>query len=212
MAQQPALTKPSVRLVRSVDEADLVARCKAGEPKALRKLFEAQRAHVHGFLFRVVGSNVHMDDLLQDTFLEVYRSLPGFRGESSLRTWIDRCAVRVAYAHFRRKSRTPRLEPVHAVAADAATPEERTVRREAVRRLYAELERLEPNQRLAFTLSAIEGRSSREIAKLMDSTTTTAKLRAWRGRRALESRARKDPLLSEFLSGHAPTPGQEDDP
>lgn len=209
MAQQPVLSKSGFRLVHSVDDSDLVARCRAQEPAALRKLFEAERRRVHGLLFRVVGSNVHMDDLLQDTFLEVFRSLPGFRGESSLRTWIDRCAVRVAFAHFRKKARGLRLEPVHDVASLAASPEESTVRREAVRRLYSELERLEPVQRLAFTLTAVEGRSSSEVAALMDCTVTTAKLRAWRARRALESRARKDPLLSEFL-GSAPAVEQEE--
>jgi RNA polymerase sigma factor (sigma-70 family) len=119
--------------------------------------------------------------------------------------------VRVAYAHFRKKSRVPWLEPVHTVASDAASPEERAVRREAVRRLYAELERLEPSQRLAFTLTAVEGRTSREVAELMESTVTTAKLRAWRARRTLEGRARKDPLLSEFLAG-ALVSEQEENP
>jgi RNA polymerase sigma-70 factor, ECF subfamily len=201
MANQPALSSPTLRLVRLGGEDDLVARCKAGEPAALRKLFESERTRVHGLLFRVVGSNVNMDDLLQDTFLEVFRSLPGFRGESALRTWIDRCAVRVAYAYFRRKSHSTWVEPLHDVASGAPSPEERAVRREAVRRLYAELERLEPRQRIAFTLTAIEGRTSYEVAELMDSTVTAAKLRAWRARRSLESRARKDPLLSEFLAG-----------
>ena len=71
--------------------------------------------------------------------------------------------------------------------------------REAVRRIYAELDRLEPRQRLAFTLFTIENRSLREVAEVMESTLATAKIRVWRARRALEERAKKDPLLSEFL-------------
>ena len=71
--------------------------------------------------------------------------------------------------------------------------------REAVRRLYAELDRLEPRLRLAFTLFAIENRSLREVAEIMESTLATAKIRVWRARRALEERAKKDPLLSEFF-------------
>jgi RNA polymerase sigma-70 factor (ECF subfamily) len=191
-------------LVQPGEEADLVRRCRAGEPEALRKLFERERLHVHRLLYRVVGSNTHMDDLIQDTFLEVFRSLPSFRGESSLRTWIHRCAVRVAYAHFRRKARLPALEPVQDMDSEAPSPEERTSRREAVRRLYAELDKLEPKQRMAFTLFALEGHSLREIAEIMESTLTTAKVRAWRARRTLEGRARKDPLLAEFLAGGSP--------
>jgi RNA polymerase sigma-70 factor (ECF subfamily) len=200
MVHRPAGSNPRVWLVQPDEEADLVARCKAGDAQALRRLFDRERSRVHRVLYRVVGSNAHMDDLLQDTFLEVFRSLPSFRGESSIRTWIDSCAVRVAYAYFKRKARFPLLEPVQDVSSGAPSPEDRSSRRDAVRRLYAELDNLEPRQRVAFTLFAIEGRSLREIAEIMDSTLTTAKLRTWRARRALRSRAQKDPLLSEFLT------------
>lgn len=201
MVQKPAPRGAAVWLVRPPEELELVQRCRAREPEALRVLFERERAYVHRLLYRVVGSNTHMDDLIQDTFVEVFRSLPSFRGDSSLRTWIHRCAVRVAYAHFKRKARLPTLEPVQDLDSEAPGPEERTSRREAVRRLYAELDRLEPRQRMAFTLFAFEGRSLREIAEIMESSLSTAKIRTWRARRRLESRARKDPLLSEFLAG-----------
>lgn len=188
-----------MRVVRLSEEADLVARCTAGDPAAQRALFERERRRVHALLYRVIGSNAPMDDLLQETFLQVFRSLPSFRGESSLSTWIDRCAVRVAYAHFGRKSRTPPLECVPDIEADIPSAEERTSMREAVRRLYAELDRLDPRLRLAFTLFAVENRSLREVAEVMESSLATAKIRVWRARRALEARAKSDPLLSEFI-------------
>jgi RNA polymerase sigma-70 factor (ECF subfamily) len=199
MVLRPVPSSQPLRLVRPTEEADLVARCTAGEPSAQRELFERERSRVHALLYRVVGSNAHMDDLLQDTFLQVFRSLPTFRGESSLRTWIDRCAVRVAFAHFGRKARVPVLECVQDVEAEAPSAEERTSMREAVRRLYAELDRLEPRQRMAFTLFAIENRTLRDIAEIMESTLATAKIRVFRARRALEKRAKQDPLLSEFF-------------
>jgi RNA polymerase sigma-70 factor (ECF subfamily) len=187
--------------VRPDEESELVARCQARDPAALRALFDRQRSRVHRLLYRVVGANTQMDDLIQDTFLEVFRSLPGFRGESSVGTWIDRCAVRVAYSHFERRKRSPLLEPVPELSSGAPSPEERTSRRDAVRRLYAQLDRLDPRQRMAFTLFALEGRTLREIAAIMDCTIATAKIRAWRARRALERRAKEDPVLSEFLDG-----------
>jgi RNA polymerase sigma-70 factor (ECF subfamily) len=203
MVQRPIPATAPLRVVRLAEEADLVARATAGDAGAQRALFERERSRVHGLLYRVVGTNAHMDDLIQDTFLEVFRSLGSFRGESSLRTWIDRCAVRVAYAYFRRKARTPPLEAVQDFGADAPSAEERTSLREAVRRLYAELDRLEPRQRMAFSLFAIENRSLREVADVMESSLATAKIRVWRARRALERRAKKDVLLSEFLADDA---------
>jgi RNA polymerase sigma-70 factor, ECF subfamily len=189
-----------LRLVHGNDEADLVARCVAGDADAQRVLFERERTRVHRLLYRVMGSNAQLDDLIQDAFLEVFRSLPGFRGDSTLRTWIDRCAVRVAYAHFKRKRRYPLLMAVPEEVSDSPSAEERTSMREAVRRLYGELNRLEPNQRIAFTLFAIEGRSQRDVADIMNCTVATVKIRVWRARRALEERARRDPLLAEFLT------------
>jgi RNA polymerase sigma-70 factor (ECF subfamily) len=191
----------ALRVVRQPEEQQFVARCVAGESAALRQLWDRERVRVHGVLFRVVGANTHMDDLLQDAFLEVFRSLPGFRGESSLRTWIDRCVVRVAYAYFRRKERLPALEGLQDPHSASPSAEERASLREAARRLYQELDRLETKQRIAFTLHAIEDRPLREVAEIMESTEVTAKLRVWRARQALEKRARKDPLLAEFL-GH----------
>ena len=155
-----------MRLVRPTEEAELVERCTAGDPAAQRALFERERSRVHALLYRVVGSNAQMDDLLQDAFLQVFRSLPSFRGESSLRTWIDRCAIRVAFAHFARKSRGPALECVQDVAAEAPNAEERTSMREAVRRLYAELDRLEPRQRLA--LETPRGRAAHRACSRFD--------------------------------------------
>ncbi len=189
----------TLRVVRPPD-ASLTARCVAGDGAALRELFEGERLRVHALLFRVVGSNAALDDLLQDAFLEVFRSLPSFRGESSLRTWIDRCVVRAAYAHFRQKARVPVLESLQDPAAQSPSAEERTALREAARRFYAELERLDAKQRVAFTLFAVEDRPLREVAEIMESSVVTAKLRVWRARRALEKRAKKDPLLCEFLS------------
>ncbi len=191
---------PALQVVRLPEEADFVARCVAGDPRAQRELFERERVRLHGLLFRVVGSNIHIEDLLQDAFLEIFRSLPSFRGQSSLRTWMDRCAVRVAYAHFGRKGRSPTLESLQDPAAKDPSAEERTSLREAARRLYSALDRIEAKQRLAFTLFAIEDRSLSEVAELMEATIVTTKVRVWRARRALEARAQKDPLLREFLA------------
>jgi RNA polymerase sigma-70 factor (ECF subfamily) len=193
------LSPHPMRLVRAADDAEFVARCQAGDPAALRALFQRERSRVHALLFRVVGSNALIDDLLQDTFLEVFRSLPSFRGESALRTWIDRCAVRVAYAHFARKRRSPALQSVADVEAEDPSAVDRASMREAVRRLYAELDRLEPRQRIAFTLFEVEGRSQREIAELTGASLAAVKVRIWRARHALEARAKEDPLLSDFF-------------
>jgi RNA polymerase sigma-70 factor (ECF subfamily) len=113
---------------------------------------------------------------------------------------MDRCTTRVAFAYFRQKSRRPAMEGLQEVPTLVPGAEERTALREAARHLYAELDRLEPGQRLAFTLYAIENMPIKQIAEITESSAGATKLRVWRARRTIEKRAKRDPLLAEFLS------------
>lgn len=195
MAELPA----PMRIVKAPEDLELAARCVAGDRQAQRALFARERQRIHSTLFRIVGSNAHIDDLVQDAFLEVFRSLRGFRGESSLATWIDRCTVRVAYAYFRSKALVPRLETVSDVAAGDASAEQRVMHREAARRLYGLLDRLEPTQRIAFSLHKLDGKPLTEVAEMMESSLVATKVRVWRARQFIEHRAKSDPLLKDYV-------------
>ena len=200
MATEAPLANP-LRLVTAPEDLELVKRCVAGDRQAQRELFAQQRQRVHWTLFRILGHSQHLEDLIQDTFLAVYRSLGSFRGEALLSTWVERCTVRVAYAYFRRKALVPRLEPVYDydVLSGAPSAEQRVMHREAARRLYALLDRLEPSQRIAFTLHVLDHKPLKEVADLMQSSVGNTKLRVFRARRTIEQRAAKDSLLSEFV-------------
>ncbi|HXX65714.1 MAG TPA: sigma-70 family RNA polymerase sigma factor [Polyangiaceae bacterium] len=187
-----------------MDDRELVAQCIAGDRGAQRRLFEREKRRVHATLFRVLGSNQGIDDLLQEVFLAVFRGLSTFRGEAALSTWIDRCAVRVAFAYVRGKRGRHYLELVpEDVSADVPGPERRALAREAASHLYEALEGLEPKQRLAFSLFAIDDRSLSEVASLMEASMVATKARVWRARRYLEKRARVDPVLCEYLAASA---------
>lgn len=196
-AQSPA----AVRLVTAPEDLELAARCVSGDRAAQRALFARERHRIHSTLFRILGHSTHLDDLIQDAFVEVFRSLASFRGESSLSTWVERCTVRVAYGYFRRKALVPRLEPVLDVVAGVPSAEQRVIHREAARRLYALIDRLEPGQRIAYTLHQLDGKPLREVALLMDASLVATKVRVFRARRSIEQRAKKDPLLCEFVIG-----------
>ena len=188
-------------LVTAPEDLELVKRCVAGDRKAQQALFARERNHVHWTLFRILGHSQHLEDLIQDAFLEVFRSLGSFRGESSLSTWVERCTVRVAYGYFRRKALVPRLEPVLELVNGAPSAEQRVMHREAARRLYALLDRLEPSQRIAYTLHELDNKPLKEVAVLMQASLVTTKVRVFRARRNIEKRAENDPLLREFVVG-----------
>jgi RNA polymerase sigma-70 factor (ECF subfamily) len=186
--------------VKAPEDLALAERCVAGDRASQQRLFHGHKRRMHATLYRVLGSNAYMDDLLQEAFMNVFRSLRLFRGESSLATWIDRCTVRVAWAHIaQRKARAPHLELVADVPAGDASAEDRVLAREAARRLYAELDKMDPKQRLAFTLHVIDGRPLSEVAELMEATLVATKTRVLRARRSIVKRARRDPALASFV-------------
>jgi RNA polymerase sigma-70 factor (ECF subfamily) len=190
---------------RAVTDLALADRCVSGDRAAQRELFQREKRRVHATLYRVLGSNNEMEDLVQDAFIEVFKSLARFRGEAQLATWIDRITVRVAYAHLtRRRLRAARLESVPEMPAHDASAEQRVAMRQAARRLYEVLDRLDVKLRLAFTLHAFDGRPLAEVAELMGASVMATKTRVWRARRVVEKQARRDPHLAEFLQGTEP--------
>ena len=186
-----------------VDDVLLVDRCLTGEPAATRELFRRHRNRVHASLFRVLGSNRDMDDLLQDAFIQVFQSLRGWRAEASLATWIDRVSVRVAYRYLSQRGRRIQTDPMvddESIPGGEQTDDRHQLARDGVRRLYAVLDDLGAASRLAFTLHEIDGRPLAEVADLVGSTVTATKLRVWRARKRIETAAAADPVLREFLA------------
>jgi RNA polymerase sigma-70 factor, ECF subfamily len=186
-----------------VEDVLLVDRCLTGEPAATREMFRRHRGRVHASLYRVLGSNRDMDDLLQEAFIQVFQSLRGWRAEASLATWIDRVSVRVAYRYLSQRGRrvvTDVLDGDEVGPGIEGPGARRQLARDGVKRLYQVLDELGPAARLAFTLHEIDGRPLAEVAELVGSSVTATKLRVWRARKKIEQAAGEDPVLREFLA------------
>lgn len=194
--------------VAYVEDLVLVDRCLEGHEAAARDLFRRHRPRVHASLYRVLGSNRDMEDLLQEVFVQVFGSLRSWRAEASLATWIDRIAVRVAWRWLGQRRARPEAELVDdSVVAPDVGGARQAHAREGVRRLYAALATLSPAARVAFALHEIDGRPLAEVATVTATSLTATKLRVWRARRALHALAAADPILREFLDDTAPAPG-----
>lgn len=181
-------------------DRDLAHRAASGDRGAQRELFLAQRGAVHHALYRILGANRDLEDLLQDAFFEIFRALPSFRGDSTLSRWCQTIATRVAYLTISRRRPQPvDLALVEEILPDGIDARKQVVLREAARRLYAALDRVEAKQRVAFALAVIDGRSLAEVAELTDSTVIAVKTRVWRARKDLMKRAAKDEVLSGYL-------------
>lgn len=185
----------------NLEDAILVDRCLEGEQAAARELFQRQHGRIQATLYRILGSNRDMDDLLQDTFVQVFKSLNTFRGEARLSTWVDRIAVRVAYRHIsQKKPAIFAIELADELQGASIMPSRHASAREGVRRFYAALSELSATARIAFTLHELDGKSVAQVATCVGASMTATKLRIWRARRALYRKAAGDPILAEFLS------------
>lgn len=181
-------------------DLDLARRAASGERAAQRELFLEQRTNVHRALFRILGSNRELEDLLQDAFIEIFRALPSFRGDSTLGRWCQTIAIRIAYLTIsRRRPPAVDLTLVEESVASDIDVRRHAVAREATRRLYAALDRIEAKQRIAFALAVIDGKSLTEVAELTETSMFAVKTRVWRARRELMRRSRKDAVLSAYL-------------
>jgi len=181
-------------------DLELARRAASGERAAQRELFLEQRTNVHRALFRILGSNRELEDLLQDAFIEIFRALPSFRGDSTLGRWCQTITIRIAYLTISRR-RPPGVDLAlveESVSSDVDV-RRHVVAREATRRLYAALDRIEPKQRIAFALAVIDGKSLTDVAELTETSMFAVKTRVWRARRELMRRARKDAVLSAYL-------------
>jgi RNA polymerase sigma-70 factor (ECF subfamily) len=95
----------SVPTARS--NSDLIRRAQQGDADAFADLFHAHKAKVYSLCLRMTSNSAEAEDLTQDAFLQVFRKLSTFRGDSALSTWLYRIAVNTVLMHFRKKTLCP---------------------------------------------------------------------------------------------------------
>jgi RNA polymerase sigma-70 factor (ECF subfamily) len=185
------------------DELERIRKAQAGDAQALDWIVRTQWERVQRLLLRVWGPRQDLEDLVQTTFLETLRSLPAFRRDSELSTFVSGIAIRVA-----RRARRPSLVrrhsvPLEAVKAPLATgsaPDHRAHDAEALRRVHTLLEALAEPKRVAFLLWALEGMSPAQIAEGMGASVPATRSRIFYAQRELAREAERDPYLGAWLT------------
>jgi RNA polymerase sigma-70 factor, ECF subfamily len=200
--QSPALSWPEL----ADAEALLVQRCVAGDDAACADLVAENQRMVFQLAFHLLGDHEEARDLSQDVFLQVFRTLDRFRGQSALRTWIYRIVINLARNRqrwWRRRFRSDQVSlDAHlerhgddVLTDSSATPEVALRRKETAARVWDALEGLPFDQRTAIVLREIDGLSYEEIAFSLGIAVGTVKSRLTRGREALRDRLREQRLV-----------------
>jgi RNA polymerase sigma-70 factor (ECF subfamily) len=164
---------------------DLLERCRRGEPEAFAELVDRTYRQVYTLAYRLVGDRHEAEDVAQDSYLRVHRSLGTFRGESSFRTWLFRIVANAAMNHLRRRGRFGDLgdEADDVLVLAEPPPRESDVDADELRRVLATLT---DAQRVVVLMKDAYGFSSREIADEMGISEGAVKVRLHRARRRLK--------------------------
>lgn len=152
-----------------IGDRELAARCLAGDRDAFEGLYRQHADRLYNLAYRMAGS-ADAEDLLQDVFLQAYRKLGTYKGESSLGTWLYRLTVNLCLDHLR--SRQGKMAQVTGSIdeedADPVVSPERPEEANAARLDLAQaIATLPPSYRAAFVLHDVEGYQHDEIAKLL---------------------------------------------
>lgn len=201
-------THPRLRVVDgAAEDARLLERARAGDPEVGAALYDRFADLVNRVVYRVMGADTELDDLVQQVFIKVLGGIGRVEDPAALQAWVCAICVNTVRSEIRRRRiRSIVRSSPHPPDTFAAETDHEA--RALLRQVYGVLDRLPVEQRLAFTLRFIDGRSLTEVAQMCGCSLATVKRRIVRARERFEVHARRHPDLVERLEGGE---GRDDD-
>ena len=195
----------------------LVERALSGDEAAFKQLFTRHRDDASRVVYRMLGASPEVEDVVQDVFLHVYRSLHTFRGDSRFSTWLYRLAVNVTRMHLRRRKSRPRFADVDVPETPSEDqrvldPGEEVDQRMRIRALYEVLDTLSEKKREVLVLHDFDGVVAKEIAETLDIPVLTVRTRLFYARKELYVAMRSHPALQSIAESLANKASEEDEP
>jgi RNA polymerase sigma-70 factor (ECF subfamily) len=156
-------------------ETELIAKAKQGDVDSFCLLVSGHKRAMHSLALRFCGNHHDAEDLAQDVFLNAYRAIDRFRGDSSFHTWLRRIMVNSFLSHKRRKE-LPRAGDVTEGAGYPIAGSDRTAFNNImVQQILQRLEEVPARQRLMFIMKHQEGLTCEEIADYFGTSVGTVK-------------------------------------
>ncbi|HYM77838.1 MAG TPA: sigma-70 family RNA polymerase sigma factor [Candidatus Dormibacteraeota bacterium] len=168
------LTDAEQRQASDSTEAELIEKAKLGDAQAFQALYDKHKRRVYSLCLRMTSNTAEAEDLTQEAFLQLYRKITTFRGESAFSTWLHRLSVNVVLMHLRKKSL-----PVVSLEETTQGGEEDTPKKDfgaddialagSIDRMQLQkaVADLPPGYRMIFVLHDVEGYEHNEIASIV---------------------------------------------
>ena len=175
-AKTKAAAKPVLKKVTAplISEAEAIEKAKGGDASSFEVLYSMHKRRVYSLCLRMTGNTAEAEDLTQEAFLQLYRKIATFRGESAFSTWLHRLSVNVVLMHLRKKglpevSLEETMEPQQEDGPRKDVGARDNVLAGSIDRVNLEraIESLPPGYRIIFVLHDVEGYEHNEIAEMM---------------------------------------------
>jgi RNA polymerase sigma-70 factor, ECF subfamily len=187
---------------------DLIKRAQEGDSDAFGSLFQAHKSRIYSVCLRMTCNAAEAEDLTQDSFLQAFRKIRKFRGDSAFSTWLHRIAVNTVLMHFRKRvlCHVSLDEPYNSDGAklrheygardkDLAGCIDRVA-------LARAMKQLPPGYRTIFLLHEVEGYEHQEIAEMLSCTVGNSKSQLYKARLRFRELLAPSPEASAVRNGH----------
>jgi RNA polymerase sigma-70 factor (ECF subfamily) len=168
------MTTPRRMLSSGMSEAEAIEGAKQGDGECFEILYGLHKRRVYSLCLRMIGNVEAAEDFTQEVFLQLYRKITSFRGDSAFSTWLHRIGVNVVLMQFRKKglievSLEETLEPTEEDCPEKNYGSEDQVLAGSIDRVILEraIESLPPGYRIIFVLHDVEGYEHGEIAEML---------------------------------------------
>jgi RNA polymerase sigma-70 factor, ECF subfamily len=183
------LTMPIlVERTEPAQDVDLVKAAAAGDVDAFEQLYHLHNRRVFSLCLRMLNSSTQAEDLTQEVFLQVFRKLGSFRGDSLFTTWLHRLTVNQVLMHFRKRGvKLEHTSEEGDFTNVTDTPLQSTRRASLIDRIALEkaIAELPPGYRTVFLLHDVEGYEHEEISQLLKVSVGTSKSQLHKARMRL---------------------------
>ena len=179
-----------------MEEKSLIKNLKVGDENAFKFLVENYKGFIYNTCLSIIQNTEEADDLTQEVFIQIFKSIKGFKGNSTLSTWIYRITISKCFEYLRFKKRKKRFSQIINLFRDDGStidipqfdhPGVQLEKKEDAKLLFEAIESLNDEQKTAYILKNIQGLKYKKISKVMKKSSSSIESLIFRAKKNLKN-------------------------